>query len=130
MDPDQVIEQIRRQRGRDVPEWTWLSQIDPEYMDAYNRIIQKAFGYYADREDYPDTLSAKMKELISIAVLAGQRDVDLLRAHLKRAMDLGATDHEILEALQTSMALTGGPALYLGLGLLTKLHKERGEMER
>ena len=124
---EEVIERIRRQRGKDVPEWTWLSRSDPEYMDAFNQLVQKAFGYYADRMECPDILPAKVKELLAIAVLAGQRDADLLRTHMRRAIGLGASDSEILETLQTSMALTGGPALRLGIAILMQLRAETAE---
>ena len=116
-----LMDRMRHQRGHDVPEWSWLSQADPEYMAAFNVLIQRAFGYYGDRTEYPDALSPKIKELIAIAILAGQRDTDRLGAHLRRAVDLGTTDKEILEALQIAVILTGGPAIRLGVLLLERL---------
>lgn len=118
---EELVGRMRQQRGRDVPEWTWLSQVDPEYMEAFNLLIQRAFGYYGDRTEYPDALSPRIKELIAIAILAGQRDTDRLEAHLRRAVDLGATDKEIVEALQIAMIITGGPAIRLGVLLLERL---------
>jgi alkylhydroperoxidase/carboxymuconolactone decarboxylase family protein YurZ len=119
-----LADQMVQQRGREVPEWTWLAEFDPEMMAAYNHLASHAFGYYGDRANKPGALSPKVKELIAIALLTGQRDWDRVPTHLSRALDLGASDREIVDALQVAMVITGGPAMRMGIELLLKLHAE------
>lgn len=121
---------LKKQRGgRVVEEFSWLAKADPEYMKAYGRLAQMAFGYYENKQNYPSALPAKVKELIAVAILAGQRDGDRIYNHMERAMQKGATDPEILESLQVAAVCTGGPAMRLGVELLRKIRKQRGEHE-
>jgi alkylhydroperoxidase/carboxymuconolactone decarboxylase family protein YurZ len=120
-------EMIRQRGGREEPSWTWIAQVDPEFMAAFNTIAQKVFGYHDDGSPDTGALSPKLKELIAIGILAGQRDWDRLPPHLKRVVSLGATDREILEALETSAAITGGPAMRMGVELLLKLKAEAAD---
>lgn len=109
-------------RGYEVAEWTWLADVDPEFMASYNALTRRAFGHYADRETPPDTaISIKTKELIAIALLAGQRDWERFPTHLERLVELGATDEEILETLQIALVITGGPALRGGVEFLRRM---------
>jgi alkylhydroperoxidase/carboxymuconolactone decarboxylase family protein YurZ len=121
---------MKRQRGgREEPAWRWLAEFDPDYMQAYNVLAQRAFGYHGDGSDDPCSLSPKVRELIGIAILAGQRDWDRLPHHLKRVLELDATPREILDALQTSAAITGGPAMRMGIELLVPLLEESASPE-
>lgn len=130
MDNEEFVKAMVRQRGgREQPEWTWMAEVDPEYIKAYVRLTQSAFGYYAEGDEYPCVLPAKIKELIAIALLTGQRDWERLPLHMERAMDLGATDREILEALQTAMVITGGPAMRGGVEMMLRMRKQRGQVK-
>jgi alkylhydroperoxidase/carboxymuconolactone decarboxylase family protein YurZ len=125
---DDLAERMIEQRGgREEPAWTWLAQFDPGYMDAYNTLAQRAFGYHGDGSEDPCVLSPKVRELIGIGILAGQRDWERLPHHLRRVLELGATPREILDALQTSAAITGGPAMRMGIELLVPLLAEEDE---
>lgn len=114
---------IRQRGGREEPSWTWMARMDPAFMEAYNFLAQRAFGYHADGSTDPSELSPKIKELIAVAILAGQRDWDRLPGHLQRLIELGASDREILEALQTSATITGGPAMRMGIAVLQELRE-------
>jgi alkylhydroperoxidase/carboxymuconolactone decarboxylase family protein YurZ len=48
---------------------------------------------------------------------------------MRRAMSLGATKLEILEALETAMNSSGTPTLYHGIGALMVLEEEEEKSE-
>lgn len=126
----QLADQMIQQRGgREDPVWTWMATNDPGYMAAYNRTTQSAFGYYGDGSEDPHVVEPKTKELIAIAVLAAQRDWERFPNHLERLLDLGATDKEVLEALQTSAVISGGPAMRGGIWMLMQSRERRAEAE-
>jgi len=54
------------------------------------------------------------KELIAVALLAAIRG-STTRQHIKRALALGASKREVVEALELSMHITGAPSLHYGL---------------
>ena len=115
---------IEQRGGREEPSWTWLATADPEFMHAYNVLAQRAFGYHADGSSDPSALSPKIKELVAIAILAGQRDWDRLPGHLQRLIELGASDREILDSLEIAATITGGPAMRMGIEVLQQVRSE------
>jgi alkylhydroperoxidase/carboxymuconolactone decarboxylase family protein YurZ len=125
IDGDELARRMIQQRGgREEPSWTWIAKVDPEFMAAFNTIAQRVFGYNGDASPDTGALPAKVKELIAVALLAGQRDWDRLPSHISRVMVLGASDREILESLETSAAITGGPAMRMGVEVLLRLKAE------
>jgi AhpD family alkylhydroperoxidase len=56
-------------------------------------------------------LSAKIHELIAIAVAVTTRCDGCIAIHAKKAIELGATREEIAETLGTAIALNAGAAL-------------------
>ena len=126
--PEQIAALMIEQRGgREEPSWTWIAKHDPEFIAAYNRLTQTAFGYYGDGTEDPHSLPPRVKEMIAVGILAGMRDWERLPGHLERLMDLGCTDKEILEVLQTSAVITGGPAMRMGVEMLVQARGRRGE---
>ncbi len=56
-------------------------------------------------------LEPKMHELIALAVAVTTRCDGCISVHAKKAIELGATNEEIAEALGTAIALNAGAAL-------------------
>ncbi len=54
-------------------------------------------------------LPIKQKELIAIAIGLTLRCEPCIRAHIKKALSIGATKEEILEAAQVALMMGGGP---------------------
>lgn len=64
----------------------------------------------------PRTLDGKTTELLNIVILATMRgSAARLRAHMRRAMSQGASEQEILEALELIIAPSGIPVFEHGL---------------
>ena len=81
-----------------------MAETDREWATKYNDFIEAT--YTGQR-----LLDRKTKELLQIVVEAALRaDVEQIQAHVKVALEVGATPREILEALQAVIAPMGALA--------------------
>ena len=126
--PFKLVAKMKRQRqGHLHPVFAYLDGIDPEFLKAYNEVAVVNFNYgNAGRRR---ALSAKMKELIAVALLAAVRG-STTRQHIRRALDQGASKREIVEALEMAMHITGAPALEFGLSQLMELESGIEKLSR
>lgn len=90
----------------------YLAEKDPDFLEKFIDIAEDGFG--------EGVLSVKVKELIAIALLASRGEERGAIAHIKRAIENGATVDEIREAIEVSMFPCGAPALAHGLRALKK----------
>lgn len=79
-----------------------LEKETPELWKDYISLAEKASSDGA--------LSAKVKELMMVALSIALRCESCLMVHLKRAQKLGATRQEIAETLGVTLLMNGGPA--------------------
>ena len=115
-DANELLQTMRAQRrGRLVPAFEFLAGIDPDLLEAYNNLTVLNFSYPPATESR--VLEAKIKELIAIALLASVHG-DTTRLHIRRALELGATEREIAETLGLVMQVTGAAAMEYGLSQL------------
>lgn len=122
MDAKTLLKQMAAQRGYPVePAFEWIAQIDPEFLEAFNRMTVEAFGLREDGSPKTSELPVKVKELLAVAILCGQRDFERLPGHLSRAIKYGATDKELLEVFELAGTMTGGPAMRGGVSVLMKV---------
>lgn len=113
-----LIEKMKKDRGYIYPEWEFAARNDPDFMEAYNNIYRVAL---TDGQALP----AKVREFIAIGLLSFRRDVGGVKAHIKRAMRLGATKQEILEAIETAIIPGGAPTLFVGLNAMISVFEEQ-----
>jgi alkylhydroperoxidase/carboxymuconolactone decarboxylase family protein YurZ len=59
-----------------------------------------------------------------IGILASKGEYPALELHIKRALDLGDTPFEILQALEATMFYSGAPSLIYGIETLEKVLQE------
>jgi len=105
---DALLEQMKKDRGYIYPEWEFAARHDPDFLEAYNNLYKAALN---DGEALP----AKTKELIAICLLAYRGEIESTTTHMRRAVRLGATKEEILEALESSIIPGGASTFYQGL---------------
>lgn len=74
----------------------------PEVMKGFSAIAQAALK--------ANTLDAKTKELIALAISVAIRCDDCIAFHAKAAVDLGASREEVLETLGMAIYMGAGPA--------------------
>jgi len=115
---DELIEKMKRDRGYIYPEWEFAVRNDPDFMEAYNNLYKGALN---DGQALP----AKMRELIAIGLLSYRGAKKGVKAHILRAMRLGATKREIFEAVETTFIPGGASTFFCGLSAMKEVFEEQ-----
>src|SRR5262245_30479819 len=98
-------------------EMDWAAQLDPAYAAARAAVRRLSVG-----ED--GTLSVKVKELIVMGVLASRGLQYGVAAHMRRAIEYGATKEELFEAIKAAAVPGGGVAYSVGVRALQELEQD------
>ncbi len=105
----EFLEAQSRNRGYTLEMHRIMAEVDLEWARKYGDFIEAT--YTGQR-----TLDRKTKELLQIVVEAALKaDVEQIQAHVRVALQEGATPGEILEALQSVIAPMGALAFRRGL---------------
>jgi 4-carboxymuconolactone decarboxylase len=97
-----------------------IAELDPEYFEKLKGLyVDGTFG----REG---ALPRKTKELIMVGITCALSRPRGVRLHSERAMALGATPKEVLEAIEVAAIPGGMPGLWLGVETLQEVLKEKG----
>lgn len=97
-----------------------IANLDPEYFE-------KLKGLYVDATFGRDgALPRKTKELIMVGITCALRAQRGIRLHSERALKLGATPREVLEAIEVAAIPGGMPGLWFGVETLQAILKETG----
>ena len=95
----------------------WLAREDPAYAAARAPLSELSVGEGKE-------LSIKHREMVIIGILAFRGREDGVVAHMRRAVEHGATKRELLEANQAAAVPGGGPTLSAGVKGLMQLETE------
>jgi len=94
-----------------------IAELDPDYFE-------KLKGLYVDATfGRNGALERKTKELIMVGITCALRAPRGVRIHSQRALSLGATAQEVLEAMEVAAIPGGMPGLWLGVETLQELLK-------
>ena len=96
------------------PFWEWMAREDPEYVAARQPLSQLSVGE-------GKALSIKYREMVIIGILAFRGRKNGVIAHMRRAIEHGATKRELLEAIQSAAVPGGGPCFSTGAEALMEL---------
>ena len=97
-----------------------IAQMDPEYFEKLKGLyVDGTFG----REG---ALPRKTKELIMVGITCALNRPRGVRLHSERALSLGASPREVLEAVEVAAIPGGMPGLWLGVETLQAILKEKG----
>jgi len=97
-----------------------IAELDPEYFEKLKGLyVDGTFG----REG---ALPRKTKELIMVGITCALSRARGVRLHSERALALGATPREVLEAVEVAAIPGGMPGLWLGAETLHDILKEKG----
>src|SRR5262245_37166812 len=97
--------------------WTdWLAAEDPAFMAARKEVSALSTGEGKE-------LSIKYREMVIIGILAFRGRLEGVIAHMRRAIQHGATKRELLEAVQSAGIPGGGPTLSTGVQAIMALEK-------
>jgi AhpD family alkylhydroperoxidase len=95
----------------------WAAQLDPAYAAARAEVRRLSVG-----ED--GTLSVKVKEFVVMGVLASRGLQYGVEAHMRRAIEHGATKEELFEAIKAAAVPGGGVAYSVGVRALQELEQD------
>lgn len=76
---------------------------------------QKAFMRMASIAKKKGALSEKFKELIAVSLSVKSQCEDCIFHHLKNAIELKASDEEIIESIDIAIMMGGGPSVAYAL---------------
>ena len=96
--------------------WEWVAREDPEYVKARQPLSALSIGEGTE-------LSVKYREMVIIGILAFRGRKEGVIAHMRRAIDHGATKRELLEAIQSAAVPGGGPTFSTGAQALMELDR-------
>jgi AhpD family alkylhydroperoxidase len=91
------IEQIIKQRKKAHSFYSKRSKVYKSFVDMENNT-------YID-----GALSKKDKELIAVGISVVTNCESCMEWHIKQAIDIGATQSEIVEAIEVGIEMSGGP---------------------
>jgi alkylhydroperoxidase/carboxymuconolactone decarboxylase family protein YurZ len=98
-----------------------IARLDPLYFEKLKGLyVDGTFG----REG---ALSRKTKELIMIGICCALMRPRGIRLHIERALTVGATPQEVLEAMEVAAIPGGMPGLWEGVDTLAAILKARGQ---
>jgi alkylhydroperoxidase/carboxymuconolactone decarboxylase family protein YurZ len=98
-----------------------IANLDPEYFE-------KLKGLYVDATfSREGALARKTKELIMIGICCALVRPRGIRLHSERALTLGATPKEVLEAMELAAIPGGMPGLWAGVETLQDILKTKGQ---
>jgi len=94
----------------------WAAQLDPAYTAARAEVRRLRVGEEG-------TLSVKVKEFVVMGVLASRGLQYGVEAHMRRAIDYGATKEELFEAMKAAAVPGGSVAYSVGVRALQALEQ-------
>ncbi len=94
----------------------WLAREDPDYVAARAPVSALSVGEGKE-------LSVKYREMVIIGILAFRGRPEGIVAHMRRAVEHGATKRELLEAVYAAAVPGGGPTLSSGVQGIMDLEK-------
>ena len=107
--------------GAENKAYNIIAKLDPEYFEKLKGLyVDATFG----REG---ALPRRTKELIMIGICCALNRARGVRLHSERALTLGASPREVLEAVEVAAIPGGMPGLWLGVETLQEILKARGE---
>ncbi len=119
-----ITEKIHGDRGFVYDVLGFGAQLDPDYFEVYSEMH---WGFFKEK---PRHLEPKTRELIEIGLLAFKGMKHEVYTHTKKALRLGATMEEALEAFEVASIGGGAPVLMEGLYALKRIADEQAEEEK
>lgn len=96
---DQIFERMQAAGRKVLPMHRYLAEQDPGVLEAYDAFLRKTI-YESD------ALDTKTKEMVlAVACLCAGSPPAVVAAHARKAMEAGATEEQMLAALELTAAV-------------------------
>ena len=107
--------------GAENKAYNIIAKLDPEYFEKLKGLyVDGTFGREGE-------LPRKIKELIMVGITCALNRPRGVRLHSQRALTLGASPREVLEAIEVAAIPGGMPGLWLGVETLEDVLQARGQ---
>jgi alkylhydroperoxidase/carboxymuconolactone decarboxylase family protein YurZ len=116
-DAKAILEKVKRERGYIHPSREILCERDPHYLEIYHDL----FSHVMKERSF---LTLKVKEMIITAINAATNYEEGLRVHIRAALEAGATEDEVFEAIETASLPAGIHTLTYSLPIFAEVCKE------
>jgi alkylhydroperoxidase/carboxymuconolactone decarboxylase family protein YurZ len=117
-DARRLAERMFEPRGY-IHEWhLYLAQRRPEMLDLWEQLTRTA--------NRTSTLPGKYRECVYVGVLSAVGEEQAAKNHMHKALDLGATEQELLDAVMAAFNPTGAITMVHGIKALVEVLVERG----
>lgn len=83
-----------------------LKKNSPEVMGKFMEVAKEVLT--------PKNLDAKTKELVAVGIAVSVRCEDCIMAHVRNAIQAGATIEELSETIEVAILMGGGPSTAYG----------------
>jgi alkylhydroperoxidase/carboxymuconolactone decarboxylase family protein YurZ len=116
-DAKAILEKVKRERGYIHPSREVLCDRDPHYLEVYHDL----FTHVMKERNF---LPLKMKEMIITAINAANNYEEGLRVHIRAALEAGASEDEVFEAIEAASLPAGIHTLTYSLPIFAEVCKE------
>jgi alkylhydroperoxidase/carboxymuconolactone decarboxylase family protein YurZ len=94
------------------------ARLDPDFVEGFARL---AWGVFAEKRCFLDPVRREMAMLLILAFQGRREEVYI---HTKKALKLGATMEQLLEAFEVGFTGGGSGVVFEGLHALRRIHEE------
>jgi alkylhydroperoxidase/carboxymuconolactone decarboxylase family protein YurZ len=114
----ELVDRMHEPRGY-LHEWhLYLAQRAPDVLDLWERLTRA--------QNETSELPARYRECVYVGVLSSRGEHEVAKNHMHKALDLGATERELLDAILAAFNPTGALTMVHGIGALVEVLVERG----
>lgn len=97
----------------------YAAKLDPDFVDVYTRL---AWGVFDEKQWFLDPIRREMAALLVLAFQGRREEVYI---HTKKALNLGATPQQLLEAFEVGFTGGGSGVVFEGIHALRRIHEEQ-----
>ncbi len=115
-DVKELIQKIKKERDRVLNFYRLLLKTDPEMMKKWDDL-------YSAEKFKERFLSTREKELIDLGLSAALKWGIGLQVHLKKAVEMGITEQEIMEVFSLTAMTCGIPCMMFASDVYAELKK-------
>jgi len=112
----ELIKKMKRERDRTLNVYRLLLKNDPEMMKKWDDL-------YSAEKFQKRFLTPREKELIDLGINVAIKWGIGLQIHLKKAIEMGITEQEIMEVFSLTAMTTGIPCMMFASDVYTELKK-------
>jgi alkylhydroperoxidase/carboxymuconolactone decarboxylase family protein YurZ len=118
-----ILDKVRKERGYLHPSREILCQRDPHYLEVYHHLFTHVMK--KNRR-----LPLKVKEMIIAGINAATNYEEGLRVHIRAALEAGAREDEVFEAIEAASLPAGIHTITFSMPIFAEVCKEFRESGR